>query len=225
MQVIHAFCSESACADGASPNAALAVNASGNVFGTAYSGGDANMGTAFEIAGTSFTRLHSFCALTQCGDGAFPADALHLDVQGDLFGTTFGGGSKSAGCTDIGVEGCGTAFLLAPDGRETVLHRFCARTDCADGGYPLAGLARDASGNLFGATLYGGGNGDSPGAGTVFTLGSRFKTLYRFCAKADCADGIEPEGDLLLDGTGHLFGTALFEGAHGDGGTVFELTP
>ncbi|HWA91982.1 MAG TPA: choice-of-anchor tandem repeat GloVer-containing protein [Rhizomicrobium sp.] len=223
LQVIHAFCSDANCADGTSPNAALTVDASGTVFGTAYSGGDTNMGTAFKIEGTSFTRLHSFCSSAHCGDGAFPADALRLDDQGNLFGTTFGGGKKSDGCTEIGVGGCGTAFMLAPGGSETVLHRFCLKTNCSDGGYPLAGLAHDASGTMFGATLYGGGNGDSPGAGTLFELGARFRTLYRFCAKADCADGTNPEGDLLVDTDGNLFGTTLFKGAHGDGGTVFEL--
>lgn len=224
-QVLHAFCSEANCADGASPNAALTVDGSGNIFGTAYYGGQANMGTAFKFAGTTFSVLHSFCSSTHCADGAFPAAALHLDAQGNLVGTTFGGGKKTANCTDIGVGGCGTAFLLAPDGHETVLHAFCAKKDCSDGGYPLAGLVIDPSGKVFGASLYGGGNGMSPGAGVLFSLDGQAKTLYRFCKPEDCSDGVEPESDLLMDASGNLFGTALFAGANGDGGTVFELTP
>lgn len=224
-QVLYAFCSSNNCIDGAMPNAALTVDGTGNVFGTTYYGGDANMGTAFKLAGESETVLHSFCSSADCADGAFPAAALHLDAQGNLYGTTFGGGRKSAHCTDIGVAGCGTAFRLAPNGDETVLHLFCTKRNCSDGGYPLAGLTLDGSGNLFGATLYGGGNGMSPGAGTLFKISDGVQTLYRFCRPEDCSDGDLPEGDLLIDTSGDLFGTTLFLGAHGDGGTVFELTP
>lgn len=223
-QVLHHFCALAGCADGASPNAALTVDGAA-IYGTTYFGGDANMGTAFKLVGTTESVLHSFCSSAKCADGAFPAAALHLDASGNLLGTTFGGGRKTANCTDIGVAGCGTAFMLAPDGHETVLHAFCTRKNCADGGYPLAGLVADASQKLFGVSLYGGGNGESPGAGVLFSLDGTAKTLYRFCKQDDCGDGVEPEGDLLMDASGSLFGTTLFQGANGDGGTVFELTP
>ena len=235
-EVLYDFCSQSGCADGADPVAAVIVGASGNLFGTTYMGGANNSGTIFELGSISgrFTRrtttqtvLHSFCSSANCADGAFPAAALHIDSEGNLLGTTFGGGHKGPHCTDIGVSGCGTAFKLAPNGAaslETVLYDFCSRKNCSDGGYPLAGLLIDPSGKLFGATLYGGEKDLSPGGGALFDLNGSETALHRFCPKADCADGVEPEGDLVMDGSGNLFGTNLFLGANGDGGTVFELT-
>ena len=125
---------------------------------------------------------------------------------------------------DIGVGGCGTAFKLSPD-TEIALYKFCAKKNCVDGSYPLAGVLLDATSGLWGATLYGGGNGDSPGAGTIFKLNGGDQSVYRFCARADCSDGENPEGDLIMNASGNVFGTTLFAGANGGGGTVFELMP
>jgi uncharacterized repeat protein (TIGR03803 family) len=236
-QVLYDFCASANCADGADPVAAVTVSAAGNIFGTTYTGGASNNGTVFELtaAGGQFSRatttetvLHSFCSSANCTDGAFPAAAVHIDAEGNLLGTTFGGGHKGKSCTDIGVSGCGTAFKLVPNGaasQETVLYDFCGRKNCSDGGYPLAGLLIDPSGKIHGATLYGGVTDPAPGAGTLFDLNATETALHRFCARANCTDGIAPEGDLLMDGSGNLFGTNLFFGANGDGGTVFELTP
>ena len=236
-QVLYDFCSQNGCADGADPVAGVTVGASGSLFGTTYGGGADNSGTIFELSSTGgrFTRrtttqtvLHSFCSSANCADGAFPAAALHIDSEGNLLGTTFGGGHKGSHCIDIGVSGCGTAFKLVPNGeasRETVLYDFCSRMNCSDGGYPLAGLLIDPSGGIFGATLYGGMKDPTPGAGTLFDLDGSEKALHRFCTGENCPDGVEPEGDLITDGSGNLFGTNLFLGANGDGGTVFELTP
>jgi uncharacterized repeat protein (TIGR03803 family) len=223
-QVLYAFCAVSGCTDGAGPVTGLTVDGSGHLFGTTYYGGDANMGTVFALSGGTLTVLHSFCASANCADGAFPAAAMHLDAQGNLLGTTFGGGKKGKNCVDIGVGGCGTAFKLSPDA-EIALYKFCAKKNCVDGSYPLAGVLPDAPSGLWGATLYGGGNGDSPGAGTIFKLNGGEQSVYRFCAQADCSDGENPEGDLIMDASGNVFGTTLFAGANGGGGTVFELMP
>jgi hypothetical protein len=237
LQTIYDFCALSACADGADPVAGLAVDAATNVFGTTYFGGQNNGGVAFELSGAvgkpalgdwPQTVLHSFCSNADCADGAFPASGLLIDGAGNLFGTTFGGGMKDRHCQDIGVGGCGTAYKIVPNGtqsQETVLYDFCAAKNCGDGGYPLAGLTLDASGNLYGATLYGGGNGDGFGGGAVFKLDATEQALYRFCAETDCTDGQGPEGNLIRDSAGNFFGTTLFAGANGDGGTVFELVP
>jgi uncharacterized repeat protein (TIGR03803 family) len=91
----------------------------------------------------------------------------------------------------------------------------------------------DGNGNLYGTTNYGGDNlgGTQWGGGTVFELsGSSFQTVYSFCALTNCADGRYPGnynfggGDLLIDATGHLFGTTS-SGGQSMQGTVFELTP
>ncbi len=231
-QVLYDFCALANCADGADPTAGLLIDTQGNLFGTTYTGGQGNQGALFELSAARGRRtqtetvLHSFCTEPNCPDGAFPAADLIMDASGNLLGTTFGGGSKGRNCDDIGVSGCGVAFKLAVNGSSsvlTVLHDFCARRNCADGGYPLAGLLMDGTGNLYGATLYGGGNGSPPGSGAVFALNSA-KPLYAFCKLDNCADGAMPEGNLIMDASGNVFGTALSGGATGNG-TVFELVP
>jgi len=225
--VLYDFCTLANCADGADPTAGLLIDPQGNIFGTTYYGGQSNQGTVFELsAARTETVLHSFCAQQDCLDGAFPAADLIMDAAENLLGTTFGGGSKGRNCDDIGVSGCGTAFKLVPDGEAsqlTVLHDFCARKNCSDGGYPLASLMMDGAGNLYGATLYGGGHGAATGSGTVFNLNAA-KPLYAFCKRDGCADGALPEGNLILDASGNIFGTTLQGGATGNG-TVFELVP
>jgi uncharacterized repeat protein (TIGR03803 family) len=229
-QVLYDFCALASCADGAGPTAGVLVDTQGNIFGTTYYGGQGNQGTLFELSAARGRRpqtqsvLHSFCTEANCADGAFPASDLIVDASGNLLGTTFGGGSKGRNCDDIGVSGCGTAFRFQPDGSVlSVLHAFCARKNCADGGYPLASLLMDSLGNVYGATLYGGGHGDPPGSGALFALNSA-KALYAFCRQESCADGAMPEGNLVMDASGNIFGTALAGVATGNG-TVFELVP
>jgi len=86
----------------------------------------------------------------------------------------------------------------------------------------------DSSGNLLGTTDTGGGHnidGSHLGGGTVFSLsGSSLKTLYAFCARANCLDGKYPVAGLVMDPSGNLFGTTSAGGKYGVG-TAFELTP
>lgn len=108
------------------------------------------------------------------------------------------------------------------------LYAFCSEANCADGGEPLAGLVMDSAHNLYGATTYRGGSGQDS-AGTIFALspnGRRWKhkTLYSFCSQANCADGTGPQGTLILDTNGNLYGTAAGGGAN-NAGVVFELMP
>jgi uncharacterized repeat protein (TIGR03803 family) len=97
--------------------------------------------------------------------------------------------------------------------------------DGANGATPLAGLTADANGNLFGTTSGGGAHE----GGTVFEIakiaGGYARapvTLVSFCALANCADGVNPQGVLITDAKGNLFGTTSGGGAHG-GSTVFEI--
>jgi uncharacterized repeat protein (TIGR03803 family) len=114
---------------------------------------------------------------------------------------------------------------------EKVLYSFGAITN--DGGVPLASLARDGSGNLYGTTRFGGPNEITYGtntvtAGTVFELSPGTggvwteKILDNFGATS--SDGALPIADLVLDSKGNLYGTTLAGGAYGLG-TVFELSP
>jgi uncharacterized repeat protein (TIGR03803 family) len=103
--VLYAFCARKACGDGAQPEAALLMDSSGNLFGTASEGGgqggDAGTlggGTAFELTAGQFHVLHKFCSDgVSCTDGWQPVAALVTDAAGDLFGTTGDGGSVGDG--------------------------------------------------------------------------------------------------------------------------------
>jgi len=226
-QVIYNFCAQSGCADGAQPAAPVTVDGSGNLFGTTFRGG-ANSGVVFMLtpnakAAWNETVLYNFCSMAQCADGGLP-NGLILDASGKLYGTA----SAGAG-SQCGGGGCGVAFSLVPNGAQsqyTILYSFCSRNNCADGFNPTGSLAMDASGNLFGVTVNGGNtkNTDS-GGGTAFELsGGTFKLLYSFCSEANCADGAQPAG-VVLTSDGKVVGTTGNGGAHGGGGTVFELTP
>jgi uncharacterized repeat protein (TIGR03803 family) len=153
--------------DGYNPTGSLTFDASGNLYGTTFVGGHggrANSGTVFRMtpqADGSWTEtvLHNF---TQNADGYTPFGGLIFDGVGNLYGTTFSGGSN-------GTEK-GTVFKLAPQAggtwTESLLYSFCSLTNCRDGAKPVAGLIFDADGNLYGTTLQGG----TSGTGTVFEI-------------------------------------------------------
>jgi hypothetical protein len=174
--------------------------------------------------------LHNFQAGAQAG-GSGPQAALVMDSAGNLYGTTFYGGTvKSSLCSDAGAFGCGTAFELSPSSgggwTEKTLHNFGQTGDGAD---PAAAMIFDAAGNLYGTTSSGG----SKGCGTVFELIHQEsgawseKVLYSFCSLPQEADGSYPDGELIFDKAGNLYGTAS-EGGTGPCkcvGVVFELSP
>lgn len=151
--------------DGSTPDGALVVDQSGNLYGTAFTGGhagcysDEGCGAAFMLApGGAETILHFFTG--KHGDGANPIAGLIADAAGNFFGTTeFGGGRLPCN----GFYGCGTVFEIAPDGTETILHSF---GDGSKGANPVAGLVADGKGNFFGTASDGG----AYGYGTVFEI-------------------------------------------------------
>ncbi|HEX4157855.1 MAG TPA: choice-of-anchor tandem repeat GloVer-containing protein [Rhizomicrobium sp.] len=206
--VVHAF---QGGADGLEPLAGVIMDGSGNLFGTTDGGGGsgncpAGCGTVFEIApdGTE-TVLYAFQGGT---DGAFPRSSLILDGAGDLYGTTEAGGSN----------GYGTVFEVTPTGSETILHSFKAGSD---GDAPLAGLAMDNAGNLYGTTFAGGGTQcKHVGCGTIFevTAKGKEKVLYSFHS----THGRNPAAGLLPGAHDKLYGTTM-EGGKDNNGVVFEL--
>ncbi|MGC2112385.1 MAG: choice-of-anchor tandem repeat GloVer-containing protein [Candidatus Korobacteraceae bacterium] len=169
-KVLHSFNNNGR--DGWSPGGGLIFDAAGNLYGTTYYGGihaaSGGYGTVFELLlrqDGSWTEkiLHSFNF--NGVDGAYPDAALVFDAQGNLYGTTAGGGSHA--CPDTG-NNCGTVFEMSPRGdgtfTERVLHNF--NNDGHDGIVPQAGLTFDAAGNLYGTTYQGGTHGE----GTVFEV-------------------------------------------------------
>jgi uncharacterized repeat protein (TIGR03803 family) len=207
--------------DGNGPFAGLVRDGAGNLYGTTFNGGPQQHGVVFKVSATGTeTVLHSFIGEA---DGAFPRARLIQDVAGNLYGTTYQGGSSST-CSD--PHGCGVAFKVSPSGTETVLHTFTGYpTSATDGAYPAAGLIQDAVGNLYGTTQGGGASGD----GVVFELircssspsGYDFKVLYSFTGGAD---GTQPFAGLIQDPAGNLYGTVAGGGAYGYG-VVFKLAP
>jgi hypothetical protein len=239
--VLHTFCTQGGtnCTDGAVPAGRLLVDANGNLLGIAFQGGanhpsglGKGAGVVFELVSNagSWTEnvLYDFCAQANCSDGALPEGALIQDSSGNVFGTTGGGGGA---CTNPNSDmGCGTVFKLSSSGdawQETVLHAFCAKSDCTDGAIPTEPLTLDATGNLFGTTAYGGGNDAvyAAGSGTLFELsGTTFKVLYRFCALDECSDGSFPNSALIINKRGSLIGVT--SGAFlANQGTVFSFKP
>jgi uncharacterized repeat protein (TIGR03803 family) len=85
-------------------------------------------------------------------DGMNPEQGLVRDAKGNLYGTTFQGGTYSNG------NSYGTVFKIDSTGKETVLHSFDPYTPpYDDGAWPLGGsLLRDSAGNLYGTTYLGG---------------------------------------------------------------------
>ena len=142
--------------DGAVPHGGLILDAAANLYGTTHNGGTSGYGTVFQLTPSgALNVLHSF---TGGSDGAYPEAGLIADMAGNLYGTTWGGGTG----------GRGTVFQLTPSGTLTVLHSF---TGGSDGAWPAAGLFADAAGNLYGTTSSGGATASCPGGcGTVFQL-------------------------------------------------------
>lgn len=205
--------------DGAGPKAPLVFDQNGNLYGTTWSGGAFNCGTVFKLPPSGAESvLYSF-ACTPTGFGPSPG-GLILDNQGNLYGVTAFGGI--GGCSSFGQSGCGAIFEVSPSGTETVLYSFTGGTE---GWYPNGNLVFDTQGNLYGAALYGGitNSNCSLGCGVIFKLApSGTETLLH--AFTGQADGAYPNGFLVFDGQGNLYGTTWVGGAY-TYGTVFKLTP
>jgi uncharacterized repeat protein (TIGR03803 family) len=214
--VLHRFTRR----DGANPIAGLIFDTAGNLYGTTQLGGAADAGVVFKLkpnADGSWTEsvLCSFCSLKKCADGIDPVAGLIFDPEGNLYGTTASGG----------IHYSGVVFKLRPnsDGSwtESVLHRFADNP----GADPVAGLAFDSIGNLYGTASNANG---SANGGAVFKMtpnstgGWEYGTLHVFRGKP----ALHPAGGLILDNTGDLYGTTSDCGS-GENcqGVIFEITP
>ena len=190
-------------ADGGYPFGDLIRDERGDLFGTAEGGGASNAGVVFKIDPSGHeTVLYSF---TGASDGGYPLAGLTRDSNGNLYGTTNGGGAS----------GAGVVFEVGPSGHEKVLYSF---TGGDDGGYPQwVTLARDTAGNLYGTTIVGGASN----AGVVFKVGKSGKETVLYSFKG-AADGGNPLVGVTLGPDGNLYGTADSGGASG-AGAVFEV--
>jgi len=203
-------------ANGGYPEAALVQATDGNLYGTTNGFGANNGGTVFKIStdGT-LTTLYNFCSQTGCTDGENPTAGLVQATNGDLYGTTFGGGTT----------GNGTVFRAGVhSGRLTTIYNFCPQSGCADGSGPEAGLVQAANGDLYGTTNVGGTQGHaggSQGDGTVFRMSPR--GALAATASFNGADGCGSYAGLVQATDGDLYGTTAHCGAF-DGGTIFRMS-
>ncbi|MBV9693174.1 MAG: hypothetical protein JO261_05695, partial [Alphaproteobacteria bacterium] len=199
--ILHTF--TGSADDGAYPLGTLLIDRKGNIYGTTSKGGSAqDYGTVF---GLSKNGAEKILYVFQGGsDGEYPEAGLVRDRTGNLFGTTASGGSYQGG----------TAFKLAPDGTETILHSFST----LDSDMPLPGggaLVLDGHGNLFGTCV----GTHSGSRGIVFELlpGGTEQVLHVFSK----AKGHDPAGGLTAR-NGRLFGTTL-QGGPSNMGVVYAL--
>ncbi len=156
LTTLYAFC-QTDCTDGAEPQAGLVQATNGNLYGTTQFGGTNFNGTVFEITlAGQLSTLYSFCSQANCSDGVSPFAGLIQATDGNLYGTTYYGGTYGA-CSG----GCGTAFEITPAGQLTTLYSF----GLTDGAHPAGGLLQ-ANGSLYGTTSLGGTRFD----GTIFSL-------------------------------------------------------
>jgi uncharacterized repeat protein (TIGR03803 family) len=241
--------------DGAVPAGGVVFDQQGNLYGATQQGGGtdcsplADCGTVYQLAppakdGDPWTEtvLHVFQG-KQHNDGEFPSGGVISDALGNIYGTASYGGTGD--CVLLGIKGgCGTVFELSPPqtkgGQWTYITLYSFKGG-KDGYLPSGDLVFDSKGNLYGATAFGGGKGTACDpyyqyCGTVFELsppkkkGDKWteKVLHSF---AGGTDGANPNGGLVLDSKGSVYGTT-FGGGNESGecgslgcGTAFELTP
>jgi uncharacterized repeat protein (TIGR03803 family) len=245
-QVLYSF--QGGADDGSVPAGGIVFDKQGNLYGATTGGGPA--GTVFQLRppaqkGDPWTEtlIYQFQGESS-KDGSEPSGGLIMDAAGNLYGVTAYGGTGN--CKLLGIlYGCGTVYELSPPQQkggawtETILYSF----PTAKQGYvPNGDLVFDSAGNLYGATSFGGGKGTTcdefygGNCGAVFELsppktkGGKWteKVLHAF---AGGTDGANPNGGLVLDSKGAVYGTAEFGGFEGGEcgsggcGTVFELIP
>lgn len=222
-QTYHILYNFTGGGDGANPYAGLTMDAAGNLYGTAASGGytggncgqDYGCGTVFKLthhaSGWTFAPLYTFKGDSGTNyDAAIPIARVVFGPDGSLYGTTEAGGG--GGCSYF-QNGCGAVFKLSPPATvcKTVL---CPWTETVlygvaqDNGEEASGdVSFDSAGNLYGTVTLGG----QLDGGYVFQLrpsGGEWshQTLYSFDPNnADCN---APMSGLLFDASGNLYGTA-----------------
>jgi uncharacterized repeat protein (TIGR03803 family) len=209
---LYSFCPNSVCPQGLWP-LGLVQATNGYFYGTTAGNADGDYcspgvgrifcGTVFVITPScpdwacgTLTTLYTFCSQVAvgvgpslvCTDGEIPRAGLVQAADGELYGTTAGGGA----------DNYGTVFKITPSGTLTTLYSFCsqpANDVCTDGAVPEAGLVQAADGNFYGTTEYGGAHS----SGTVFriTPSGTLTTLYSFCSQSFCTDGYGPVAGLV----------------------------
>ena len=206
-------------------NGSLVLDAAGRVYGTAFWGGESQVGSVFQLThgsnGWTESTIYAFCP-HGCDDGENPESGVIFDKSGSLFGTTAQGGTAQSG----------VIYKLTPGSNgwtESVLFNFCLSRPCQSG-FNAWGLLEDAKGNFYSTTTWG-GNFSWPctpgaGCGAIFELQPegnswKYSVLHPFFGPTD---GAFTSAGVIQDASGNFYGTTTGDGAFGCG-TVFRLAP
>jgi len=215
--VLYNFCSVNRCVDGKNPSAGLVSDPNGNLYGMTTYGGESGVGVVFDLSppslpGNNWTEqvLWSFGA---SNDGELPYGGLVIDASGNLYGTT----------SFTITEGGGTVFKLSPGQNgwtETILHNFCLDyPNCWDGVEPMAGVTVDKAGNLYGTTMFGGGQPRHAGWGLVYQLSPTQNGWTETVLKAfTSGTGGRTSAGITIDPQGNLYGGVSEGGPYNCGG-------
>lgn len=206
-QVLHSFAGGPS--DGSYLRARLIPDGTGYLYGTTYQGGASDAGTVFRIKtdGSGFALLHSFAS--DGSEGKWLESELVLGPSSTLYGIAAYGSS------------CGAVFKLQTDGSGFQVVKSLTCPIETGPRYPSGGLALDASGNLYGATMQG-GIADGPTVFTLKTDGTGFQVLHAF--EGTPRDGSGNVSSPILDSAGTLYGTTRDGGSAGFG-IVFRMPP
>jgi uncharacterized repeat protein (TIGR03803 family) len=190
--------------NGSQPMAGLVQDHDGCLYGTTSGEptGTYSYGTVFRITTNGeLTTLVAFRGF----NGRKPQGALIQAVDGNLYGTTSGGGSNG---------GYGTVFKMTTNGALTTLVSF----GNTNGGLPASRLLQATDGKIYGTTVAGG----MYGYGTVFALTTNgtLTTLASF----NNTNGAGPYAGLVEASDGHFYGTTRDGGTSGGNGTIFRIT-
>jgi uncharacterized repeat protein (TIGR03803 family) len=202
--------------DGANPASSPALNG-GDLYGTTSAGGGCGgigCGTVFQLtpAGSEWNEniLYNFS-----GSFGTPLGGLIFDTQGNLYGSA----SIPNSVFELSPSNGSWSATLLYSNESLELQSF------------RSSLARDAAGNLYGTSEFGGQSECSGyGCGFVYKLtpssgGWTFTQLYSFTGGSD---GSLPIGGVVLDSSGNLYGTTFSGGSHSCGsmgcGVVWEIS-
>jgi len=204
--------------DGTAPSAGLTIAADGTMYSTTPDGGASGAGVIFSLKktrkGWKQTVIHS---INFPSEGGFPYEGLMQDAAGNLFGAAPAGGTA----------GYGVIYRLSHTQQgwvDTVLYSFTNQNGDGSGLYWID-LISDPSGNIYGATSFGGTNGNGTVWELVYSKSKKSYSesiLYEFGANGS-GDGANPYGGLVMDSKGDLYGTTL-NGGSSNLGAFYKLT-
>lgn len=208
--------------DGGGPYGPVVFGPNGSLYGTTVGGGSTNClsgcGIAYNLRPSPTACVTALCPWRETllysfqggTDAYYPTGEVAFDASGDMYGTTYVGGTG----------GPGTVWKLTPSGRgwtESIAHNFAGGDE---GGNPYGGVVFDNSGNMY-VSAVAGGSGNNGAVDELIPAGSGWTehTLYDFQGGSD---GGGPMAGLLFAG-GNLYGSTV--NGPNNGGTVYELMP